>query len=205
MFLRGRCSTLWGHQCCYWLQHGCSGLTRLHIKAAYDDHCQLELDGCATRHAPVRRNFGAPSVGRFPRERRPSLLGAQISFEGAGEGDIIVRNKPGRVDGIKHSLKEPLRMPSCWRPLRVSSCLQQATPSVVACKLQHSSSRKMLLGKKWTQIGFHLPSVSWRMPWGLGRMNHLLSSFLMVLANKRKVLFFSARSSWTPCREVKQL
>ena len=81
----------------------------------YDDFCQLELEPLQESAREIAEEvlglLGwkiAQGAKALPFDRVFNMLGATISFERAAKGDVLVKNKPGRLEAI-----EEVVMQSC--------------------------------------------------------------------------------------------
>ena len=85
-----------------------SRLLLLVVTNFFDDFCQLEIEGlCDSARSAAEEFMGllgwriAEGEKALPFAQTFIMLGAQLSFEEASTGHVIVRNKPGRLDGIR--------------------------------------------------------------------------------------------------------
>ena len=85
-----------------------SRLLRLVVTNFFDDYCQLEIEGLCDSARSAAEDFlellgWTISQGEkaLPFSSEFVMLGAQLSFEEASTGHIVVRNKPGRLEGIR--------------------------------------------------------------------------------------------------------
>ena len=85
-----------------------SRLLLLVVTNFFDDFCQLEIEGlCDSARSAAEEFMGllgwriAEGEKALPFAQTFIMLGAQLSFEEASAGHVIVRNKPGRLDGVR--------------------------------------------------------------------------------------------------------
>ena len=86
----------------------------------YDDFCQLELEplhsSARTTAEEVLELLGwkiAQGVKALPFAESFNMLGACISFEKAFKGDVLVRNKEGRVEAIEDMVRKCVETRRC--------------------------------------------------------------------------------------------
>ena len=89
-----------------------SRLLLLVITNFFDDYCQLEIEGlCDSARSAAEEFLGllgwtiSQGEKALPFAQVFVMLGAQLSFEEASAGHIVVRNKPGRLDGIRELVR----------------------------------------------------------------------------------------------------
>ena len=90
-----------------------SRLLLLVVSNFFDDYCQLELEGLKVSARNTAEEFidllgwkisqSGKALPSFASEF--VMLGAQISFEEADQGFVLVHNKPGRVESIRQMAK----------------------------------------------------------------------------------------------------
>ena len=86
----------------------------------YDDFCQLELEplhsSARTTAEEVLELLGwkiAQGVKALPFAESFNMLGACVSFEKAFKGDVLVRNKEGRVEAIEDMVRKCVETRRC--------------------------------------------------------------------------------------------
>ncbi|CAE7304283.1 unnamed protein product [Symbiodinium sp. CCMP2592] len=86
----------------------------------YDDYCQMELeplrDSARTTAEAVLDLLGwkiAQGIKALPFSQSFNMLGACISFENAYKGEVVVRNKEGRLEAIEEIVQQCIAKRRC--------------------------------------------------------------------------------------------
>ncbi|CAE7852673.1 unnamed protein product, partial [Symbiodinium necroappetens] len=93
----------------------------------YDDFCQLELEPLQESAREIAEEvlglLGwkiAQGAKALPFDRVFNMLGATISFERAAKGDVLVKNKPGRLEAIEEVVMRRVSERRCDRKRMLS-------------------------------------------------------------------------------------